>query len=152
MNTVEGPDAHLRIGDAERAAAADRLAEHHAAGRLTVEELEERVAGAWRARTRADLARIERDLPPIVLSRAAPARTTSTADPIALPGHVSVYVAVIAMLWLIWLFTGMGHPWPIYPMLGWGAGVLRHAGVASIFGWDLTGWSCGGAAHRETRR
>ena len=43
----------LRVGDAERAAAAERLSTHAAAGRLTLEELEERLAAANAAVTGA---------------------------------------------------------------------------------------------------
>jgi 2TM domain len=30
------------------------------------------------------------------------------------------------MLWIIWLFTGDTHsyPWPIWPTMGWGVGVI----------------------------
>ena len=34
----------------------------------------------------------------------------------------------MALLWTIWLVTGAGYPWPIWPMLGWGVGVAGHAG------------------------
>lgn len=40
--------------------------------------------------------------------------------------HLMNYVFVISGLWLIWALTGMGHPWPIYPTLGWGIGILGH--------------------------
>ena len=32
----------------------------------------------------------------------------------------------MALLWLVWLVTGAGYPWPIWPMLGWGIGVVGH--------------------------
>ena len=40
--------------------------------------------------------------------------------------HFTVYMAVMAILWLIWILTGGVniHPWPVYPTLGWGTGVL----------------------------
>ena len=38
--------------------------------------------------------------------------------------HLMKYVLVIAGLWLTWALTGAGHPWPIYPTLGWGLDVL----------------------------
>lgn len=56
-------DQHLRIGDAEREAAADRLTEHYAAGRLTLEEHAERLDRTWAARTRGELAPVFSDLP-----------------------------------------------------------------------------------------
>ena len=49
-------DTRLRVGDAERTLVIDQLADHHAAGRLTLEEFEDRMASAWTARTGADLA------------------------------------------------------------------------------------------------
>ena len=57
------PHDHLRVGDRERAAAAERLSAHAAAGRLSMEELEERLAAANAAVHGHDLAVLEADLP-----------------------------------------------------------------------------------------
>lgn len=42
--------------------------------------------------------------------------------------HLFVYAAVISMLWVIAFLTGTiwDHPWPIYPMMGWGIGLMGH--------------------------
>lgn len=40
--------------------------------------------------------------------------------------HLVVYFVVITFLWLIWYFTGQGYPWPVWPMAGWGVGVVFH--------------------------
>ena len=53
----------LRIGDAERDAAAADLGEHYAAGRLTLDELNERLDAVFSARTFGQLNRIMADLP-----------------------------------------------------------------------------------------
>ena len=53
----------MRIGDAERDAAAADLGEHFTAGRLTLEELHERLAAVFAAKTFGQLARIMSDLP-----------------------------------------------------------------------------------------
>jgi hypothetical protein len=53
----------LRIGDAEREAAAGELGEHFALGRIDAEEHSERLEQIWAARTTADLAPAFRDLP-----------------------------------------------------------------------------------------
>ena len=53
----------VRIGDAERDEAVSRLQEHHVAGRLSVEELDERVTSALTANTRGDIAGLFLDLP-----------------------------------------------------------------------------------------
>jgi hypothetical protein len=44
-------------------------------------------------------------------------------------GHIFVYVAVNAMLVVIWAFTSDGNDffWPIFPILGWGIGVAANA-------------------------
>jgi hypothetical protein len=42
-------------------------------------------------------------------------------------GHLVVYLIIMAMLWGIFFLTGGdGTPWPMFPMLGWGAGVAIH--------------------------
>ena len=53
----------VRIGDAERDEALDKLGEHFAAGRLTREELDERTETAMGARFDSDLEPLFRDLP-----------------------------------------------------------------------------------------
>jgi hypothetical protein len=151
VSTIDHPAANIRVGDAERSAAVDRLTDHHAAGRLTLEELEERVAAAWQARAWADLARLEADLPPVVPARSGTPRTVSTANRVGMYAHVATYVGVIVMLWVIWLFTGMGHPWPIYPMFGWGIGILGHLGGVSAWSTRGTG-RCGPQFPRQNIR
>ena len=116
-------DPRVRIGDAERDRVIDQLADHHAAGRLTLAEFEDRMAAASTARTGADLALLTADLP----TPTAPPADRSPARPPArrlqLDPAVRTYLAVMALLWLVWLVTGAGYPWPIWPMLGWGIGV-----------------------------
>jgi hypothetical protein len=53
----------LRVGDRERAAAAERLSAHHAAGRLSVDELEQRLERANAAVFAHELDQLEADLP-----------------------------------------------------------------------------------------
>ena len=54
---------HLRIDDGEREHAAVQLRAHYMAGRLTHDELDERLAGTHAALTRGDLATLLGDLP-----------------------------------------------------------------------------------------
>lgn len=44
----------------------------------------------------------------------------------ALKTHLSVYAAVMALLWGIWLVSDSDELWPLIPMLGWGIGVVSH--------------------------
>ncbi len=40
--------------------------------------------------------------------------------------HVTVYVAVNALLIVIWALTDRGYFWPIWPILGWGIALVIH--------------------------
>lgn len=53
----------MRVGDAEREAAAAEVREHFASGRLTQEELNERLDQTFAAKTRGDLDAVFTDLP-----------------------------------------------------------------------------------------
>lgn len=53
----------MRIGDAERDEAVAMLQEHHAAGRLSTDEFEDRMGKALQARTASDLTALFYDLP-----------------------------------------------------------------------------------------
>jgi hypothetical protein len=54
---------HVRVDADEREQAATALHAHYVAGRLTHDELDDRVAQAYAARTRGDLASLLTDLP-----------------------------------------------------------------------------------------
>jgi hypothetical protein len=41
--------------------------------------------------------------------------------------HVLAYVLVNAGLVVIWAMTGAGFFWPVFPILGWGIGLVFHA-------------------------
>lgn len=62
--TASGLAPSFRVGEAERGAACDALAEHFAAGRLDPAELDDRLARAVAARSRADLQVLFLDLRP----------------------------------------------------------------------------------------
>jgi len=53
----------MRVGDAEREAAAAELREHYASGRLTLDELNERIDKAFAAKTCGDLNVLMTELP-----------------------------------------------------------------------------------------
>lgn len=56
-------DDHIRVSDADRERVTSRLREHYAEGRLTSDELDERVTAALSAKTFGDLRSIMADLP-----------------------------------------------------------------------------------------
>lgn len=41
--------------------------------------------------------------------------------------HLVTYVVVNGVLVGIWAVTGAGYFWPIWPLLGWGVGLVLHA-------------------------
>jgi hypothetical protein len=66
-------DSHLRAAHADRQAVAAALQHHTAAGRLTLDEYDQRVTAAWQAITVGDLAALTADLP-TETTRQSPAR------------------------------------------------------------------------------
>ena len=49
--------------------------------------------------------------------------------------HFTVYIAVNILLVLIWAFpSGGGFPWFLFPLCGWGIGVLFHFLGVFVFG------------------
>ncbi|MFP3712619.1 2TM domain-containing protein [Puerhibacterium sp. TATVAM-FAB25] len=44
--------------------------------------------------------------------------------------HAVAYVLVNSMLVVIWFMTGANFFWPVFPILGWGIGLVFHA-------WDV---------------
>ena len=106
-----GQDATLRVSDAERQATADQLKAHFAAGRLDMDEYDERLQQALAAKTRRDLDDLLRDLPPT--------NVASTQAPRGRPSFMPVFVA-IAVIATLALTLSVAHgfffPWWIIPI------------------------------------
>ncbi len=47
--------------------------------------------------------------------------------------HLAVYILVNILLVSIWYFTGKGYPWFIFPLVGWGIGVVMHFLATFVF-------------------
>ena len=58
-----GMDEHIRVSDADRERIVERLREHYAEGRLTSDELDERVTAALSAKNFGELRAVMTDLP-----------------------------------------------------------------------------------------
>ena len=103
-------DQHLRVGDAEREAAAARLADHYAEGRISTEEHSERLDRIWAARTRGELGLVFNDLPgqqapPSPAFRLPPrAQQHSPQRPVR-RGMPTPVVALLAVLLLVTVVT-----------------------------------------------
>lgn len=138
-------DPTTRVSDTEREAAVHRLGEHAAAGRLEPVELENRVGAALAARTCAELAAVEWDLPGPASQKPAPKpvapRAARRSPRQLLPGgELASYLAVMGLLVTIWALTGAGYFWPVWPALGWGVALIGSGG------------RCAGRDHRGLSR
>ena len=94
--TSEGRRLTVRIGDEERDACVNALNEHHAHGRLSVDELDRRQRAALSAVTDADLSTLLMDLPHAPSAR-TPAGATEdwwSSDPAVRAGRMARWAAV----------------------------------------------------------
>jgi uncharacterized protein DUF1707 len=119
------PRSDLRAGDADRQAVVSELQRHYVEGRLTSDELGERVSHALNARTFGDLATLLSDLPPISDGPAtqdqpvqSPQWHTTWFEPSM--GLVLVLLAVVAMFLLLFAMPGMRLGFFPWPLLIWG--------------------------------
>jgi hypothetical protein len=113
--------SELRASDADRDRAAERLRAAAGEGRLSADELEERLERALAARTVAELTPLVSDLPapPPARRPRAVLRPALAARP-----DLGPFVGVSVMLVAIWALTGMGYFWPVWPIMGWGISFL----------------------------
>lgn len=114
----------MRASDEDRERVVWMLRDHGAAGRLSTDELEERIGTALAARTHRELDAVLEDLPRVRDPRRAEARRAAAERDFA--EHLRTYVSVMVLLVAIWALTGMGYFWPVWPALGWGIGILSH--------------------------
>ena len=83
---------HLRAADSDRAAVADVLGRHMSAGRLTVDEFDERLTRVYAARTFGELDELIADLPAHLPE---PARPTAPEPSAGLCHRVGACEAVL---------------------------------------------------------
>jgi hypothetical protein len=158
-------DPRIRASDEDRDRTVALLREHHAAGRLTADEFNERLDKAYQAKTMGDLDALLADLPGIDLYRlpdaslpryrgtipgatsrlaamqAAGAGRSSRRHGRFSPGWLSAWgtwFSVSLLCFVIWALSGFGYPWPLWVAAPWGALMLG--------GW-ITGGLAGG--HRR---
>jgi Domain of unknown function (DUF1707) len=105
----------MRVSDADRAAAAERLSAHTAAGRLSIEELEERLELIHTAVVADDLASVESDL------RATPRPGAVARRPPL--GPIAAVLLIVGVLAAI----AVGHP-------------IAAPFIAAVLLWRLGGW------------
>ena len=108
-------DDRIRVSDADRERVADRLREHFAQGRLSTDELDERIAAALAAKTFGDLRRIMTDLPEPAPVAPPPGRPAPWAahrgvvrgrGPRILPLALFALIAALMIPGAGWVFLG----------------------------------------------
>lgn len=133
------PGHDLRVSDEQRDRAAQEIREHYAAGRLTDDELSDRVQAVYSARTEQELQKLLSDLPKLPASpaqqKAELAQRRSMLQRRMLQeagGGVGLFVVCTA----IWLVSsghhGRGQFWPIIVLVVCLLPLLRN-------GWRLYG-------------
>jgi len=133
----------MRVSDAERQAAADRLRAAMGEGRLDLLEYDTRLARAYQAVTYADLDQLFTDLPahaaapvvaaapkPPAVSRPVPAvRTGFASQPLPLKILWTIWAGAVLINLTVWLLVSLGNGEPDYFWPMW----LAVPGVA-LFG------------------
>ncbi len=111
--------SQLRVADADREQIVEELREHALAGRLSSEEMEERIGSAYRATTRGDLDALRADLPVSSTSVALALRKRKGQLRRRLVQETGGSLGVSATCVGVWLAVGAHAPfWP-----GWVIGL-----------------------------
>jgi len=123
----------LRASDADREQLADELRAHAVAGRIDTDELEERVQGAYAARTLGELDELRRDLPATPEQVALAVRERRAHLVHRTVQETGGSIGLFAVCTAIWAFSGAsGFFWPVFVVLGVIGLLVRNA-------WDLYG-------------
>jgi uncharacterized protein DUF1707 len=136
------PNPEMRASDADRDRVAAALREHCAQGRITMDELQERLDATYAAKTQGELQEVTADLPetdlyalpvPAAQRASAPARHRSAElYQTGLRANWAVYASVNLICFTIWLITSITsaeliYPWWIWVAGPWGAVLLAGA-------------------------
>jgi len=128
--------SELRVSDADRDRLAREIREHYAAGRLTSDELDERIDAVYKARTESELRALRVDLPQLPVSPAerraelVARRSELRRRLIQRTGTAMVPFVICTVIWVASGATGAF--WPIWVALFAIIPLLRN-------GWRLYG-------------
>lgn len=141
--------SEVRIGDGERERVRESLTRHTGEGRLTLDELSERLGEVYAAKTAADLDHALRELPP--LQREQPARPRARRVPggTAIGRFALLAVAMVAVWAVFAVTTGATYFWPVWPIMAIGFKAARFQGAR----WGTWGtWGTCGQRDRGVQR
>jgi hypothetical protein len=109
--TTQYAPGDLRVSDADRDRAVAQLSEHFQAGRLTLEEFDERSGQALRAKTSRELTGLFSDLPAAQAGTAAAIAVPEAGPhlPLARVMVAAVALSAVALVVAVLTRTGIGH-------------------------------------------
>lgn len=114
----------IRVGDAERSDALDRLGTLFADGYLDVGEFEERTGQATVARTRGELSMLFDDLPaePVTLEKRTPSEV-ELDEKLAAKRKMdtaiyTILIGGLAVFFVLQLGFDLDYAWVVYPVVG----------------------------------
>lgn len=127
--TATTPLSGVRASDAEREQTAELLHLGAADGRLTLAELDERLAATYAARLRDELAPLVADLPaPPRPEPPTPApRPLDRWDRVALGTHAVLVALLVVAVLTRWVAGGMVFFWPAFPIFWAVLSLVVHA-------------------------
>jgi hypothetical protein len=130
-----GDLSRMRVADADREQLIDELREHAVAGRLSSDELEERIGDAYRATTRGHLDAVRSDLPVSSTSVALALSKRKGQLRRRLLQEAGGGIGVSALAVGVWLVTGGPHNGGFWP--AWVIGVTMLPSIRDA--WRLFG-------------
>lgn len=138
MTTELAPQ--MRASNAERERVVAILQQAGVDGRLTLDEVDERVSAAYAAKYRSELPALTEDLP-----ADEPAAAPPVARPVLANRGIRIHAIIAAVLSVLlitrWAASDAGFFWPFFPMMWlWGTFALRVAFRRSG-GWAGPRWA-----------
>lgn len=131
----------VRASDAEREQVVTAVQNAGADGRLTLDEVEERLTAVYGTRYRDELAQYTTDLPG---ERPATGRPRVSGRP---SGPLAVHAAIVAVFAVVlvvrWVASGVGFFWPAFPLFWLAMSLVIHARMRGVIGggWPARRWS-----------
>jgi hypothetical protein len=124
--------ARLRASDDDRERVAATIQAAGAEGRLTLEEVEDRLSTVYATRFTDELGELTTDLP-----RPQPERRPFAREALRSPAlriHLGIVVALAVLLIVRWAVSGAEFFWPAMPMFWLFISVLVHARMRAFRG------------------
>ncbi|WP_410668584.1 DUF1707 domain-containing protein [Amycolatopsis sp. cmx-4-68] len=126
-------NARIRAADADRERVATAVQTAGSEGRLTLDEVEERLTHVYAARFTDELTGLTADLPrPVPARPGFPLTRAALRRHPALRVHLAVVVALAVLMIVRWAVLGPGFFWPAFPMFWLAVSLFVHARVRSL--------------------